>query len=68
MRLGLNGAGEFKFKAVQFLNRLPFTATVVVPTEMKLEGKAKEIRMPQETLAHRKHGILFNPVVPALLL
>ena len=45
-----------------------FTATVVVPTEMKLEGKAKELLMPEETLAHREHGVLFIPVVPVLLL
>ena len=30
--------------------------------------KAKELLMPEETLAHRKHGVLFIPVVPALLL
>lgn len=41
---------------------------MVVPTEMKLEGKAKELLMPEETLAHRKHGVLFIPVVPVLLL
>jgi hypothetical protein len=35
---------------------------------MKLEGKAKELLMPQETVAHRKHGILFIPVVPVLVL
>jgi hypothetical protein len=33
---------------------------------MKLEGKAKELLMPQETHVHRKHGILFIPVVPVL--
>jgi hypothetical protein len=59
---------RFKFKVVQFQNRLPFTATMVVPTEMKLEGKAKQLLMPQETLAHRKHGIVFIPVVRVLLL
>ena len=41
---------------------------MVVPMEMKLEGKAKELLMPEETLAHRKHGILFIPVVRVLLL
>jgi hypothetical protein len=35
---------------------------------MKLEGKAKELLLPQATLAHRKHGILFIPVVRVLLL
>ena len=34
---------------------------MVVPTEMKMEGKAKELLMPEETFAHRKHGILFIP-------